>query len=208
MRVLIIEDHEDMAAEFGAYHTYTEIVAAFDSLALLYPALLSASVVLLDELAFRHHPSRKDLWKLLAFSALENLGYRQLLSLLRARALLAGLEPDLIVLAGFLWKLSDAMVEAYPERIVNIHPALLPKYGGKGMYGMHVHQAVVENKEAETGITIHFVNEAYDEGAIIFQARTAVTPELTPEDVAANVHELEYAHFPRVIEELLNLEDG
>lgn len=123
-------------------------------------------------------------------------------------ALLAGLEPDLIVLAGFLWKIPDAMVEAYPERIVNIHPALLPKYGGKGMYGMNVHRAVVENKEPETGITIHFVNEAYDEGAVIFQARTAVTPELTPEDVASKVHELEYAHFPRVIEELLNLEDG
>ncbi len=113
-------------------------------------------------------------------------------------------EADFIVLAGFLLKIPENIIKAYRNKIVNIHPALLPKYGGKGMYGMNVHQAVKENKEIETGITIHFVNEHYDEGGIIFQAKTEVTDNDTPESIAQKVHELEYAHFPRVIEETLS----
>jgi len=114
------------------------------------------------------------------------------------------LEPDLIVLAGFLLKVPQNLIDAYPNKIVNIHPALLPKFGGKGMYGMHIHQAVVANQEKETGITIHYVNENYDEGAILFQAAVAVTPQDTPEDVAVKIHELEQKHFPIVIDNLLN----
>ena len=112
-------------------------------------------------------------------------------------------EADFIVLAGFLWRIPLAVIEAFPNRIVNIHPALLPKYGGKGMYGMHVHRAVKENNESETGITIHFVNEHYDEGAIIFQAKTEVASTDTPEDIAQKIHQLEYKHFPRIIEETI-----
>lgn len=113
------------------------------------------------------------------------------------------IRPDLIVLAGFLWKFPDSIIAHYPDKIINIHPALLPKYGGKGMYGMHVHRAVLENKEAETGITIHYVNEHYDEGGIVFQARTAVADCLTPEEIAHKVQLLEHDHFPVVIENLL-----
>lgn len=108
-----------------------------------------------------------------------------------------------IVLAGFMNKISDALLETFPGKIVNIHPALLPKYGGKGMYGMHVHEAVVAAGEKESGITIHYINERYDEGAIIFQAACPVLPSDTPEVVAAKVHALEYAHYPRVIERML-----
>ena len=115
-------------------------------------------------------------------------------------------EADYIVLAGFLWRVPSRIVEAFPNKIINIHPALLPKYGGKGMYGMNVHKAVKENLELETGITIHFVNENYDEGAIIFQAKTPVTFDDTPEDIANKVHELEYKFFPEVIEKVI-LED-
>lgn len=112
-------------------------------------------------------------------------------------------QPDLIVLAGFLWLVPAAMVEAFPQRIINIHPALLPAYGGKGMYGAKVHEAVVANGDVETGITIHYVNTRYDEGAVIFQARCSVDPGDSAEQVAQKVHALEYEHFPRVIEELL-----
>ena len=112
-------------------------------------------------------------------------------------------EADIIVLAGFLWRIPEKIVKAFPNKIINIHPALLPKYGGKGMYGMHVHEAVIENKEEETGITIHFVNENYDEGAIIFQKSTHLDATDTPEMVANKIHKLEYAHFPRVIEEVI-----
>ena len=115
-------------------------------------------------------------------------------------------NPDLIVLAGFLLKFPENILREFPNKVINIHPALLPNYGGKGMYGMYVHQAVVDNKEAETGITIHYVNENYDEGAIIFQKSVAVLKNDTPEDVAKKVHELEYEYFPKVIEELLNSE--
>ena len=112
-------------------------------------------------------------------------------------------EADIIVLAGFLWRIPSKIVDAFPNKIINIHPALLPKYGGKGMYGMNVHNAVKENNETETGITIHYVNENYDEGAIIFQAKTPISSEDTPETIAQKVHELEYEHFPKIIEEVI-----
>jgi len=111
---------------------------------------------------------------------------------------------DFIVLAGFLWLIPEYLIKAYSNKIINIHPALLPKYGGKGMYGMHVHKAVVENKETESGITIHYVNKDYDKGDIIFQAKCPVLKSDKPEDVAKKVHELEYAHFPEVIKNILN----
>lgn len=112
---------------------------------------------------------------------------------------------DFIVLAGFLLKVSAPILQAFPSQIINIHPALLPKYGGKGMYGDRVHQAVVEAKETESGISIHYVNEHYDEGQIIFQARCQVLPADTYREVAEKVHALEYEHFPRVIAEVLGI---
>ncbi|MEZ4809727.1 MAG: phosphoribosylglycinamide formyltransferase [Allomuricauda sp.] len=117
--------------------------------------------------------------------------------------LLKSLAPDLIVLAGFLWKVPSEIINAFPDQIINIHPALLPKYGGKGMYGSHVHQAVKDNLETETGITIHYVNEHYDEGTTIFQAKTPVEPSDDADTIAKKVHQLEYEHFPKVIEKLL-----
>ena len=111
-------------------------------------------------------------------------------------------EIDLIVLAGFLLMIPENLLKAFPDRIINIHPALLPKFGGKGMYGSRVHEAVVASVEKESGITIHFVNENYDEGRIIFQAKCPVLPDDSPDDVAAKVHALEYEHFPRVIGEV------
>lgn len=113
-------------------------------------------------------------------------------------------EIDFIVLAGFLWLMPSCITAAFPNRIINIHPALLPNYGGKGMYGDKVHQAVIAAGEKESGITIHYVNEHYDEGAPVFQARCSITPEDTPDTLAAKVHALEYEHFPRVIEEVIN----
>lgn len=107
---------------------------------------------------------------------------------------------DYIVLAGFLSLVPACLVKAFDGRIVNIHPALLPKYGGKGMYGHHVHEAVIANGENESGITIHLVNEHYDEGAALAQFKVTVTPDDTPDTLAAKIHELEYAHFPEVIE--------
>ena len=112
-------------------------------------------------------------------------------------------QIDFVILAGFLWLVPKNVVEAFPNRIINIHPALLPKFGGKGMYGHFVHEAVVENKETESGITIHFVNEHYDEGAIIFQASFPVTPTDTPEDVARKGQVLEHQYFPEVIEKVV-----
>ncbi|HZJ20948.1 MAG TPA: phosphoribosylglycinamide formyltransferase [Pricia sp.] len=117
--------------------------------------------------------------------------------------LLKVFDPDLIVLAGFLWKIPEKIIRAFPDRIINIHPALLPKYGGKGMYGNKIHQAVKKNGDTETGITIHYVNENYDEGAIIHQARTLISEKDDVENIAQKIHELEYAHFPKVIENLL-----
>ncbi len=113
------------------------------------------------------------------------------------------LQPDLIVLAGFLLKFPENMIQKYPNQIINVHPALLPKFGGKGMYGSNVHKAVVTNKEDESGITIHYVNENYDEGNIIFQAKTKILSTDTFEDVAAKIHILEQKHFPLVIQQLL-----
>lgn len=109
-----------------------------------------------------------------------------------------------IVLAGFLWKVPVALIQAYPNRIINIHPALLPKYGGKGMYGMRVHEAVIAAREKESGITIHYVNEQFDEGTPIFQARCTVAPTDTPESLAQKIHALEHAHFPVQVEQLLS----
>ena len=116
-------------------------------------------------------------------------------------------EADYIILAGFLWKVPNKITDAFPNKIINIHPALLPKYGGKGMYGMHVHKAVKENKEDETGITIHYVNEKYDDGATIFQAKTSISSDDTPEKIAEKVHQLEHKHFPAIIEKVI-LENG
>lgn len=113
------------------------------------------------------------------------------------------LKPDLIVLAGFLLKFPSDIINKYPESIINIHPALLPKYGGKGMYGMNVHNAILENKEKETGITIHYVNEHYDEGGIIFQQSVNIEDCITPEEIATKVQELEHKYFPLTIEKLI-----
>ena len=116
---------------------------------------------------------------------------------------LQSIQPDLIVLAGFLLKFPEHIIAEFPDKIINVHPALLPKYGGKGMYGMHVHKAVLDNKEKETGITIHYVNEHYDEGAFIFQTSVNIEECETPEEIAAKIHELEHQYFPVVIEKLL-----
>jgi phosphoribosylglycinamide formyltransferase-1 len=112
-------------------------------------------------------------------------------------------QTDLIVLAGFMMLIPEEMVAAFPNKIINIHPALLPKFGGKGMYGHFVHEAVVAAKETESGITIHYVNERYDEGAILFQATCEVTSTDSPDDVATKVQRLEHEHFPRIVESLL-----
>ncbi len=135
--------------------------------------------------------------KTIVFQKSELLESQSVLNQLKA------INPDLIVLAGFLLKIPEDMVDAFEHKIINIHPALLPKYGGKGMYGMNVHQAVVDHKETESGITIHYVNTQYDEGAILFQAKCRVDETDTAEDVAAKIHALEMEHFPKVIEKLL-----
>lgn len=112
-------------------------------------------------------------------------------------------EIDWVILAGFLWLIPANLIKAYPEKIINIHPALLPKYGGKGMWGHFVHEAVHANKDLESGITIHFVNENYDDGEIIFQAKCDLTETDSPDDIAAKVQVLEHKHFPEVIEKLI-----
>jgi len=113
-------------------------------------------------------------------------------------------KPDLIVLAGFLRKIPEALIKQYPHRILNIHPSLLPKFGGKGMYGRKVHNAVKQAGEKETGITIHLVNEQYDEGKILFQKKISILPQFTAEDIGREVHKLELLYYPRVIAEYLN----
>ena len=113
-------------------------------------------------------------------------------------------NPDLIILAGFLWKFGSDWIEAFDKKIINIHPSLLPKYGGKGMYGDHVHKAVKENCESETGITIHYINELYDEGAIIFQEKVKLDKDDNLEDISYKVKKLEHKYFPTVIKNLLN----
>lgn len=110
---------------------------------------------------------------------------------------------DLVLLAGFLWLVPSPILDQFRGRIINIHPALLPKYGGKGMYGRHVHEAVITSGDSISGITIHHVNPSYDEGAIIFQATCEVDPGDNPETLAGKVHRLEYEHYPRVVEEML-----
>ena len=113
-------------------------------------------------------------------------------------------QIDLIVLAGFLWLVPEKLIKVFPGRIINIHPALLPSFGGKGMYGDNVHKAVKASGEKETGITIHYVNQNYDEGQVIFQERCQIGIEDTPETIAAKVHQLEYKHYPEVIERLIS----
>tara|TARA_B100000780_G_scaffold76823_1_gene51820 strand:+ start:2016 stop:2594 length:579 start_codon:yes stop_codon:yes gene_type:complete len=114
------------------------------------------------------------------------------------------LKPDLIVLAGFLWKIPSNLLEAFPNKIINIHPALLPKYGGKGMFGMHIHKSIIENKESKSGITIHYVNEKYDEGTIIFQKEIVLQKGETATTLSKRTLELEHHWFPRIIEKVLN----
>ncbi|RLD28496.1 MAG: phosphoribosylglycinamide formyltransferase [Bacteroidetes bacterium] len=121
----------------------------------------------------------------------------------RVLTLVKNNNPDLIILAGFLWKFPETILNEFSNKVINIHPALLPKYGGKGMYGKHVHEAVVNNKETESGITIHYVNESYDEGAIIFQAKCNVDESDSADDLAQKIHKLEMEYFPKVAETLL-----
>ncbi|WP_091263218.1 phosphoribosylglycinamide formyltransferase [Gillisia sp. Hel1_33_143] len=116
---------------------------------------------------------------------------------------LKDINPDLIVLAGFLWLFPNKILRHFPNKVINIHPALLPKFGGKGMFGDRVHAAVIAEKEKETGITIHYVNEKYDEGEIIFQSTIPVEAHYKVTDVASKIHQLEYQHFPEVIQKLL-----
>ncbi len=110
---------------------------------------------------------------------------------------------DLIILAGFLLKIPEKFIKAFPNKIINLHPSLLPKYGGKGMYGMHVHKSVIENKESESGITIHFVNEEYDKGNIILQAKCQVEPNETPESLSKKIQQLEFEYLPKAVEGFL-----
>jgi phosphoribosylglycinamide formyltransferase 1 len=114
---------------------------------------------------------------------------------------------DFLVLAGFLWMLPAELIKTYSGKIVNIHPALLPKYGGKGMFGNHIHEEVIKNKENESGITIHFADEIYDHGQIIFQAKCIVEKNETAESLAKKIHELEYKNFPKTIELIINLQN-
>lgn len=115
---------------------------------------------------------------------------------------------DMLVLAGFLWKIPQQLIDAYRNKIINIHPALLPNYGGKGMYGSRVHEAVINAGEKESGITIHYVDEHYDNGDIIFQARVNISDNETPETLAQKIHHLEYNHYPKVIEQLILMPNG
>jgi phosphoribosylglycinamide formyltransferase-1 len=131
------------------------------------------------------------------FSREEYYGSKKVLQLLEVNAV------DYIILAGFLWLVPDYLLKAFPGRIINIHPALLPKYGGKGMYGMKVHEAVIANGEKESGITIHYVDENYDEGDIIFQAKCEVRSDDTPETLAKRIHQLEHSNYPKVIDRLV-----
>ena len=117
--------------------------------------------------------------------------------------ILEDMKPDLIVLAGFLWLFPTSILEKFPNKVINLHPALLPKYGGKGMFGENVHQAVLDNNEKETGITIHYVNDKYDDGQIIFQKSFPISSKETLTSLTEKIHELEHRHFPKVIEKLL-----
>ena len=116
---------------------------------------------------------------------------------------LQSFDIDWIILAGFLWKIPKTLINAFAHHIINIHPALLPNYGGKGMYGQHVHEAVLANRETQSGITIHFVDEQYDHGSTIFQATCEVKADDTPDSLAARIHELEHRFYPEIIEKLV-----
>ena len=133
----------------------------------------------------------------LAFTKAQMLSPQGVLRILKNR------KPDLIVLAGFLLKFPEIIIDAFPNKVINIHPALLPKFGGKGMYGNHVHKAVVANKETHSGITIHYVDNQYDQGEIIFQKKTLLAPKDTPKDVAVKVQFLEHQWLPKIIEQIL-----
>ena len=122
----------------------------------------------------------------------------------KSQEFLAQLESvDFIILAGFLWKIPEYLIQAFPDKIINIHPALLPSYGGKGMYGSHVHESVIANKEKQSGITIHLVNENYDEGRTLFQASCDITSEDTPNSLAQKIHQLEHKYFPQIAEDYI-----
>jgi len=122
----------------------------------------------------------------------------------RINKILKANNIDFIVLAGFLWLLPENLISDYNNKIINIHPALLPNYGGKGMFGMHVHKAVIANKEKESGISIHFVNSKYDDGDIIFQSKCLIEKNETPDSLAQKVHQLEYNFFPKIINDVIN----
>jgi phosphoribosylglycinamide formyltransferase 1 len=146
--------------------------------------------------AFVHERAKKLQIPSFTFSREDFLSGDKIITLLKEHKI------EYIVLAGFLLKIPNSLVEAYPNKIINIHPALLPKFGGKGMYGHHVHQAVVDAGETESGITIHYVNGNYDEGNIIFQAKCPVLSTDTADTIAEKVHALEYEHFPKIISEI------
>ncbi len=164
-----------------------------DNHSIEFPVILSNNVS-----AFVHERAKNLQVPSFTFSKEDFAAGNKIVSFLRE------LDVDLIVLAGFMLKIPQNLIDAFPDRIINIHPALLPKFGGKGMYGNHVHKAVVAAGEKESGITIHYVNENYDEGNIIFQAKCEVTPTDTPADVAQKVHALEYEFYPKVIEKLVD----
>ena len=147
--------------------------------------------------AFVHQRSKALNIPSYSFTKEEIMNGTQLLKLLHEYSI------DYIILAGFLLKIPEALLNNFPNKIINIHPALLPKYGGKGMYGDNVHKKVIEMKDTKSGITIHYVNEKYDDGEIIFQKSCSILPEDTYKEVAQKVHKLEYAHFPRIIEEVI-----
>ncbi len=161
-----------------------------------HPNFVFPVIISNNEKAFVHERAKKLGVSSVTFSKEDFLQGEKILNFLQEQKI------DAIVLAGFLLQVPSLVIDAYPQKIINIHPALLPKFGGKGMYGMRVHEAVKEAGETETGITIHYVNNEYDAGEIIFQAKCPVLPEDTPETIAKKVHELEYQYFPRVIEKI------
>ena len=152
---------------------------------------------------FTNNPNAKVLEKAKNLNVSTQIFDKQELNEGKVLEKLNQIQPDLIVLAGFLWKFPEDIIKKFPNKIINIHPALLPNYGGKGMYGIKVHQAVLDHNEKETGITIHYVNENYDEGGIIFQKSVNIEDCLTADEIAEKIHVLEHNYFPEVIEKLL-----
>lgn len=141
--------------------------------------------------------------KALRYNVPANIITRESLSNGQVLTDLLAINPDLIILAGFLLQFPETIITNFPNKIVNIHPSLLPKYGGKGMYGMHVHRAIIDNRETQTGITIHYVDEHYDQGDIIFQKAITLTGNETCDEIAAKVQKLEHDYFPSVIQQIL-----